>query len=207
MRCASTWREHRSTVSTISKFISSACSAAPIAASSVVIVGGVRFAANRLRRLHPRDGEPATLEDIPRRCLALDFDRWPDRRMIEQGDLLGAAEIAEIVTGLDGFVVKYMGDGVLIYFGYPQAHEDDPERAIRAGLGAIDAVGRLDIKSTELQVRVGIATGVVVVGDLIGKGSAQEQAVVGETPNLAARPQALAAPNLLIAAQHAATDR
>jgi class 3 adenylate cyclase/predicted ATPase len=108
--------------------------------------------------------------------------------------------VAETVTGFDGFVAKYMGDGVVVYFGYPQAHEDDAERAVRAGLRTIDAIGRLDIKSTELQVRVGIATGLVVVGDLIGEGSAQEQAVVGETPNLAARLQALAAPASLVIA-------
>jgi class 3 adenylate cyclase/predicted ATPase len=109
--------------------------------------------------------------------------------------------VAKIVGGFDGFVAKYMGDGVLVYFGYPRAHEDDAERAVRAGFGAIDAVGRLDVKSTKLQVRVGIATGLVVVGDLIGEGSAQEQAVVGETPNLAARLQALApAAGLVIAA-------
>jgi class 3 adenylate cyclase len=100
--------------------------------------------------------------------------------------------VAEIVAGFDGFVAKYMGDGILVYFGYPQAHEDDAERAIRAGLGLIDAVGRLDVGSVKLQARVGIATGLVVVGDLIGKGSAQERSVVGETPNLAARLQALA---------------
>jgi predicted ATPase len=93
-----------------------------------------------------------------------------------------------------------MGDGVLIYFGYPQAHEDDAERAVRAGLGAIDAVGRLDVKSAKLQARVGIATGLVVVGDLIGAGSAQEQSVVGETPNLAARLQALAEPDAVVIA-------
>ena len=79
-----------------------------------------------------------------------------------------------------------MGDGVLVYFGYPQAHEDDAERAVRAGLACIDAVGRLDVKSVALQARVGIATGLAVVGGLIGEGSAQEQSVVGETPNLAA---------------------
>jgi class 3 adenylate cyclase len=67
--------------------------------------------------------------------------------------------VAEIVAGFDGFVAKYMGDGVLIYFGYPRAHEDDAERAVRAGLGLIDGVGRLDVKSVELQARVGIATG------------------------------------------------
>src|SRR6516164_7691621 len=99
---------------------------------------------------------------------------------------------AGAVKSFDGFVAKYMGDGILIYFGYPQAHEDDAERAVRAALGVIDAVGRLDIKSVQLQARVGIATGLVVVGDLIGEGSAQEQSVVGETPNLAARLQTLA---------------
>ena len=108
--------------------------------------------------------------------------------------------VAEVVAGFDGFVAKYMGDGVLVYFGYPRAHEDDAERAVRAGLGSIDAVGRLDVKSAKLQARVGIATGLVVVGDLIGEGSAQEQSVVGETPNLAARLQALATPDSLVIA-------
>jgi hypothetical protein len=93
-----------------------------------------------------------------------------------------------------------MGDGVLVYFGYPRAHEDDAERAVRAGLSLIDAVGRLDVKSVKLQARVGIATGLVVVGDLIGEGSAQEQSVVGETPNLAARLQALAEPDAVVIA-------
>ena len=107
---------------------------------------------------------------------------------------------AGAVKSFDGFVAKYMGDGVLVYFGYPQAHEDDAERAVRAALGVIDAVGRLDIKSVQLQARVGIATGLVVVGDLIGEGSAQEQSVVGETPNLAARLQTLAAPGTVVIA-------
>jgi class 3 adenylate cyclase/predicted ATPase len=109
--------------------------------------------------------------------------------------------VAEIVAGFDGFVAKYMGDGVLVYFGYPQAHEDDVERAVRAGLGIIDAVGRLDVRSAKLQARIGIATGLVVVGDLIGEGSAQEQSVVGETPNLAARLQALAEPDTIVIAE------
>ncbi len=108
--------------------------------------------------------------------------------------------VAEIVAGFDGFVAKYMGDGVLAYFGYPRAHEDDAERAVRAGLGVIDAVARLDVKSVKLQARVGIATGLVVVGDLIGEGPAQEQSVVGETPNLAARLQALAEPDAVVIA-------
>src|SRR6516162_7304514 len=93
--------------------------------------------------------------------------------------------VAAVVRSFDGFVAKYMGDGVLAYFGYPRAQEDDAERAIRAGLAVVDAVGRLDVKSTAPQARVGIATGMVVVGDLVGEGSAQEQSVVGETPNLA----------------------
>ncbi len=108
--------------------------------------------------------------------------------------------VAEIVAEFDGFVAKYMGDGVLVYFGYPRAHEDDAERAVRAGLGVTNTVGRLDVKSVELQARVGIATGLVVVGDLIGEGSAQEQSVVGETPNLAARLQALAEPDAVVIA-------
>jgi class 3 adenylate cyclase len=107
--------------------------------------------------------------------------------------------VAEIVAKFDGLVSRYMGDGVLVYFGYPQAHEDDAERAVRAGLDVVDAVGRLDVKSVELQTRVGIATGLVVV-DLIGEGSALEQAVVGETPNLAARLQALAEPDMVVIA-------
>jgi class 3 adenylate cyclase/predicted ATPase len=108
--------------------------------------------------------------------------------------------VADVVRDLDGFVAKYMGDGVLVYFGYPQAHEDDAERAVRAGLGVVDAVVRLDVRSVKLQARVGIATGLVVVGDLIGEGSAQEQSVVGETPNLAARLQALAEPGAVFIA-------
>jgi class 3 adenylate cyclase/predicted ATPase len=117
-------------------------------------------------------------------------------------EIIGAYHraVAEIVAGFDGFVSRYMGDGVLVYFGYPQAHEDDAERAVRAGLGAIDAVGRLEVKSVKLRTRVGIATGLVVVGDLIGAGSAQEQSVVGETPNLAARLQALAEPDAVVIA-------
>jgi class 3 adenylate cyclase len=108
--------------------------------------------------------------------------------------------VAETVGRFDGFVAKYMGDGVLIYFGYPQAHEDDAERAVRAGLAVIETVGRLPAQE-DLRVRLGIATGLAVVGDLIGEGAAQERGVVGETPNLAARLQALAMPNTLIIAE------
>ena len=108
--------------------------------------------------------------------------------------------VAETVQRFGGFVAKYMGDGVLIYFGYPQAHEDDAERAVRAGLELIQALGTLK-SSAPLQTRVGIATGLVVVGDLIGSGAAQEQAVVGETPNLASRLQSIAAPNTVVIAE------
>jgi class 3 adenylate cyclase len=107
--------------------------------------------------------------------------------------------VAETVARFDGFVAKYMGDGVLVYFGYPQAHEDDAERAVRAGLAVIDAVRALSL-SQPLAVRLGIASGLVVVGDLIGEGAAQERGVVGETPNLAARLQAVAAPDRVVIA-------
>ena len=108
--------------------------------------------------------------------------------------------VAETVQRFGGFVAKYMGDGVLIYFGYPQAHEDDAERAVRAGLELVTAVTALKTHAP-LQTRVGIATGLVVVGDLIGSGASQEQAIVGETPNLAARLQGIAEPNSVVIAE------
>ena len=107
--------------------------------------------------------------------------------------------VAETVRRFGGFVAKYMGDGVLVYFGYPQAHEDDAERAVRAGLELIAAVTGLKTRAS-LQTRVGIATGLVVVGDLIGSGAAQERGIVGETPNLAARLQGIAEPNTVVIA-------
>ncbi len=105
--------------------------------------------------------------------------------------------VTEAVGRLAGFVAKYMGDGVLVYFGYPEAHEDDAERAVLASLSAIEAVRRLDLPQ-DLAVRIGIATGLVVVGDLIGGGATQEHEVVGEAPNLAARLQTLSAPNSIV---------
>ncbi len=107
---------------------------------------------------------------------------------------------AGTVRRFGGFVAKYMGDGVLVYFGYPQAHEDDAERAVRAGLELIAAVAGLKTRAP-LQTRVGIATGLVVVGDLIGSGEAQESGIVGETPNLAARLQGIAEPNVVVIAE------
>ncbi len=108
--------------------------------------------------------------------------------------------VTETVGRFGGFVAKYMGDGVLIYFGYPQAHEDDAERAVRAGLKLVAAVSDLKTHAA-LRTRVGIATGLVVVGDLIGSGASQEQAIVGETPNLAARLQGVAVPNSVVIAE------
>ena len=138
-------------------------------------------------------------------------------------EVIGAyhRRVADAVRRFDGFVAKYMGDGVLVYFGYPQAHEDDAERAVRAGLAVVEAVAALAPHPGPLpggegagaafllplgegqgeggmQVRIGIATGLVVVGDLTGEGASQEQAVVGETPNLAARLQALAEPGSIV---------
>src|SRR5262249_18316486 len=107
----------------------------------------------------------------------------------------------ELVERNGGFVAKYMGDGVLADFGYPQAHEHDAERPVRAGLTPVDRIPKLSTNAgSVVQVRIGIATGLVVVGDLIGAGSAQEQVVVGETPNLAARLQALAEPGAVVVA-------
>jgi len=108
--------------------------------------------------------------------------------------------VADAVRRFGGFVAKYLGDGVLVYFGYPEAHEDDAERAVRAGLEVIASVIALKTPAS-LQTRVGIATGLVVVGDLIGSGEAQERGIVGETPNLAARLQGIAGSNTVVIAE------
>jgi class 3 adenylate cyclase len=103
------------------------------------------------------------------------------------------------VTRYEGYVAKFLGDGVLAYFGWPQAHEDQAERAVRAGLDAVAAVAKLKLDGdVALQARVGIATGLVVVGDLVGEAAAEAEAVTGETPNLAARLQGVAAPGQVI---------
>src|SRR6266478_5764859 len=113
-------------------------------------------------------------------------------------DAYGAA-CARITRTYDGFLAQFRGDGILAYFGYPFAHEDDAERSVRAGLDMIAAIARLETHAAEpLAVRIGIATGVVVVGDLSREGAWRENAVVGETPNLAARLQALAEPGTIV---------
>jgi class 3 adenylate cyclase/tetratricopeptide (TPR) repeat protein len=112
--------------------------------------------------------------------------------------------VTGLVSRFGGFVARYVGDGVLVYFGYPRAQEDDPERAVRAGLAMVEAVGRLETIAGPpgtLRARVGIATGLVVVGDLIGSGSSLESSVVGDTPNLAARLQTVADPNAVVIAE------
>jgi class 3 adenylate cyclase len=108
--------------------------------------------------------------------------------------------VAETVSRFGGYVANFMGDGVLIYFGYPQAHEHDAERAVRAGLELVAEVGVLKTHAS-LAARVGIATGLVVAGDLIGSGAAQEQAIVGKMPNLAAGLQGVAAPKMVVIAE------
>ena len=105
---------------------------------------------------------------------------------------------ASVVTRYGGFVAKYMGDGALVYFGYPEAHEDDAERSVYAGLGIVEAVHKLD---GDLAVRIGIATGIVVVGDIVGEGVAREAAITGQTPNLAARLQEIAEPDTVVTAE------
>ena len=118
-------------------------------------------------------------------------------------DVIGAYHrcVTDVITRFDGFVARYLGDGELIYFGYPGAHEDDAERAVRAGLATVEAVTRLPlIEGYEPQVRIGIATGLVVVGDIVMTGAGPEQDVAGETPSLAARLQAIAEPNGIVIA-------
>jgi class 3 adenylate cyclase/predicted ATPase len=157
----------------------------------------------------PQTGsKPAPRDGAERRQLTLMFCDLVDSSALsvrlDPEDLravIGAyhACIAEVIARNEGTIARYMGDGVLAYFGYPQAHEDDAEQATRAGLALVDAVLNLRTDAgTELQVRVGIATGMVVVGDLTGEGAAKEQTVIGETPNLAARLQMFAKPGTVL---------
>jgi predicted ATPase/class 3 adenylate cyclase len=159
----------------------------------------------------PSAASPATEGTAERRQLTVMFcDLVGSTAIAAQLDpedlreVIGAyhRRVAKVIGRYDGFVAKYMGDGVLIYFGYPQAHEDDAERAVRAGLKLVGTMDKV-LSRTEapLQARVGIATGLVVVGDLIGSGEAQERGIVGETPNLAARLQGIAEPNTVVIAE------
>ncbi|NIM72339.1 MAG: AAA family ATPase, partial [Gammaproteobacteria bacterium] len=110
---------------------------------------------------------------------------------------------AGVISRFDGFIARYMGDGLLVYFGFPRAHEDDAERAVRSGLDIVASIGALNAETgasrgVHLAVRVGIATGRVVVGDIVGEGASAESAVVGDTPNLAARLQSVAAADQVV---------
>lgn len=185
---------------------------------------GVRAAGDRVRILKATASLKAENEPTRPTCLAATTDQSIARGEAEHRqltvmfcDLVGSTELSHThdpeelrelirayqdaakvaIEKYDGYVARYMGDGVLAYFGYPQAHEDDAEQAVRGGLELITSLSRLNTL-TELSARIGIATGPVVVGDLIGNGASQESAVVGETPNLAARLQGMAEPNIVV---------
>jgi len=156
----------------------------------------------------PTADEPLTHDTAERRHLTVMFCDLVDSTALsakldpeDTREIILAYQAAcsEVIPTYEGLVARFVGDGALAYFGYPRAHEDDPERAVRAGLDIVTAVGRINTRSgAKLQVRVGIATGLVVAGDLIGEGISQEQAVVGNTPNLAARLQGLAEPGTVV---------
>ena len=151
---------------------------------------------------------PLPLDTAERRHLTIMFCDLVDSTALstrldpeDMREIVGAYHkcCTDLITRAGGYVARYMGDGLLVYFGYPHALEHDAERAVRAGLSLVEAVPKLNTAArVPLQVRVGIATGLVVVGELIGAGAAQEQTVVGETPNLAARLQALAEPGAVV---------
>src|ERR1700731_1469603 len=149
---------------------------------------------------------PLTLDSAERRQVTVMFSDLVDSTALsarmdpeDLRELISAYQkcVAETVHQFDGFVARYMGDGVLAYFGYPQAHEDDAERAVRAGLELSGALARLNTR-TSLHTRIGIATGLVVVGDLIGWGNTQERSMVGTTPNIAARLQGTAESDMVV---------
>ena len=154
-----------------------------------------------VRELAPADAERRQLtvlfcDLVGSTALSNHLDAEDLREVIQSFQRACAGEIARF----GGYVARYMGDGLLAYFGYPQAHEDDAERGVRAGLALVDAVAALMPPEgvEKLQVRVGIATGRVIAGDLIGTGASEEQAIVGDTPNLAARLQSLADPDTVV---------
>jgi len=155
---------------------------------------------------------PAAAPDAERRQLTVMFCDLVGSTALSTG--MDSEDLRDVIASFqnrcsaamrryDGFVAKYMGDGILVYFGYPRAHEGEAERSVRAGLDIVDAMAELNNAvprppGVELAVRIGIATGPVIVGDQIGEGTASETAVVGETPNLAARLQGLAQPNQIV---------
>ena len=173
-----------------------------------------------LRRLsplpHPRPGLPRrSLPPLPpeaeRRQLTVLFcDLVDSTALSSQLDPEDLREVvrayqdtcAKVIARFDGHIAQYLGDGLLVYFGYPLAHEDDAQRAVRAGLGMSEALGQLNThlaqaRGVQLAVRLGIHTGLVVVGE-VGSGTRQEQLALGEPPNVAARLQGIAAPNTVV---------
>ncbi|HWK63975.1 MAG TPA: adenylate/guanylate cyclase domain-containing protein [Rhizobiaceae bacterium] len=167
------------------------------AASQTISAAGSRHPspASRPREAERRQLTVMFVDLVDSTGLATRFD--PE----EMGALLRQFQnaVAGEVVRFDGYVAKLMGDGVLAYFGWPQAHEEEADRAVRAGLAVVEAVrGLSTTDGQQLSVRIGVATGLVVVGDLVGTGAAQENAVAGETPNLAARLQKLAEPNAVV---------
>ena len=159
----------------------------------------------------PDTSSPPERDHAERRQLTVVFcdlvDSTALSRRVDPEDLQDIARrfldaCSQEIGRFNGYVAKYMGDGMLVYFGYPQAHEDDAERAVHAGLAILDRVKTLNQDTPhpefEIAARIGIATGPVVVGEVMGQDNAKERSVFGETPNLAARLQALAQPNQLI---------
>ena len=184
-------------------------------------VGHRRKLLDAIAALRAEACEPAPLSDVPLEVHKAAKDAAERRQVtVMFSDLVGSTAlsarldpedlrevisayqrcVADTVRRFGGFVARYMGDGVLVYFGYPAADEDDAEHAVRAGLALIDAVAALSAPE-RLQVRIGAATGLVIVGDLVGSGEAQERSVIGETPNLAARLQSMAEPNTVVIAE------
>jgi class 3 adenylate cyclase/predicted ATPase len=174
------------------------------------LVGSTIATATERQATAPTPSEPPSKDTAERRQVTVMFSDLVGSTALsarmdpeDLRELISAYQkcVAETVQRFGGFLAKYLGDGVLVYFGWPQAHEDDPERAVRAGLRVVAAVGDLKTTRAPLQTRVGIATGLVVVGDFIGSGEAQERGIVGETPNFAARLQGLAGPNSVVIAE------
>ena len=192
-----------------------ACGSANLAHATFCADCGARLVAapadnatTALRETGPSAAEP-TLPAVERRQLTVLFCDLVGSTALssrldpeELRDVIGAYHrcIADTVEPFGGFVARYMGDGALVYFGYPHAFEDSAERAVRAALALVSNVTGLNVLAERLHVRIGIATGLVVVGELVNAGAAREQTALGETPNLAARLQAIAKPDTVVIA-------